>query len=75
MLNTVAKTCEKHGDVYCIFVTMWYPGSGVVLDCSDSWSLPSFILQYNSDYKSESRTFSFKVDSISVDIRIHLPLK
>ena len=23
------------GDVYCIFVTfsMWYPGSGVVLDC------------------------------------------
>ena len=25
-------------DVYCVFVTfpMWYPGSGVVLDCIDS---------------------------------------
>ena len=23
---------------------MWYPGSGVVLDCIDSWSLPSFLL-------------------------------
>ena len=24
-------------DVYCIFVTlMWYPGSGVLLDCIDS---------------------------------------
>ena len=22
----------------------WYPGSGVVLDCIDSWSLPSFLL-------------------------------
>ena len=22
---------------------MWYPGSGVVLDCIDSWSLPPFI--------------------------------
>ena len=23
---------------------MWYPGSCVVLDCTDSWSLPSFLL-------------------------------
>ena len=23
----------------------WYPGSGVVLDCIDSWSLPSFFLR------------------------------
>ena len=22
----------------------WYPGSGVVLDCTDSWSLPFFLL-------------------------------
>ena len=25
-------------------VPMWYPGSGVVLDCIDSWSLPPFLL-------------------------------
>ena len=24
----------------------WYPGSGVVLDCIDSWSLPSFLLYF-----------------------------
>ena len=24
------------GGVYCEFVTHWYPGSGVVLDCIDS---------------------------------------
>ena len=26
------------------FFPMWYPGSGVVLDCIDSCSLPSFLL-------------------------------
>ena len=26
----------------------WYPGSGVVLDCIDSWSLPSFFLWWMS---------------------------
>ena len=33
-------------DVYCIFCyfPMWYPGSGVVLDCIVSWSLPSLLL-------------------------------
>ena len=33
------------GDVYCIsfYFPMWYPGSGVVLDCIVSWSLPSFL--------------------------------
>ena len=25
----------------------WYPGSGMVLDCIDSSSLPSFLLQLN----------------------------
>ena len=29
--------------VFCHF-PMWCPGSGVVLDCIDSWSLPSFLL-------------------------------
>ena len=28
---------------FCHF-PMWYPGSGVVLDCIDSWSLPPFLL-------------------------------
>ena len=35
-------------DVYCDFVTfpfgIWYLGTGVVLDCIDSWSLLSFLL-------------------------------
>ena len=34
--------------LWCLIVTLslshWYPGSGVVLDCIDSWSLPSFFL-------------------------------
>ena len=34
--------------LWCLIVTLslshWYPGSGVVLDCIDSWSLPSFLL-------------------------------
>ena len=33
---------------WCLIVTLslsnWYPGSGVVLDCIDSWSLSSFLL-------------------------------
>ena len=34
--------------LWCLIVTLslshWYPGSGVVLDCIDSWSLTSFLL-------------------------------
>ena len=34
--------------LWCLIVKMafshWYPGSGVVLDCIDSWSLPSYLL-------------------------------
>ena len=34
--------------LWCIIVTLslshWYPGSGVVLDCIDTWYLPSFLL-------------------------------
>ena len=36
--------------LWCIIVTFslsyWYPGSGVMLDCIDSWSLPSFFFCY-----------------------------
>ena len=51
-------TCWERADLlalvcdHCLFVTMslshWYPGSGVVLYCIDSWSLPSFLL-FNFD--------------------------
>ena len=30
--------------LYFCYFSMWYPGSGVVLDCIVSWSLPSFLL-------------------------------
>ena len=34
--------------LWCLIVKLslfhWYPGSGVVLDCFDSWSFPSFLL-------------------------------
>ena len=34
--------------LWCLIVSLllshWYPGSGVVLDCIDSWSLPSSLL-------------------------------
>ena len=35
--------------LWCLIVKLslshWYPGSGVVLDCIDSWSLPSFYFE------------------------------
>ena len=30
--------------LYFCYFPMWYPGSGVVLDCIVSWSLPPFLL-------------------------------
>ena len=37
----------------CLMVSLllsrWYPGSGVVLDCIDSWYLPSFLLWSGSN--------------------------
>ena len=30
--------------LYFCYFPIWYPGSGVVLDCIDSWSMPSFLL-------------------------------
>ena len=33
----------------CYF-PIWYPGSGVVLDCIDSWYLPPFLLSHSTTY-------------------------
>ena len=37
--------------LWCLIVTLslslWYPGLGVVLDCIDSWYLPSFLLLFH----------------------------
>ena len=33
--------------LYSGYFTMWYPGSGVVLDCIVSLSLPSLLLSSN----------------------------
>ena len=33
-----------------VVISHWYPGSGVVLDCIDSWSLPSFLLKHEMTY-------------------------
>ena len=30
--------------ILTLSLSHWYPGSGVVLECIDSWSLPSFLL-------------------------------
>ena len=39
--------------LWCLIVSLllshWYPGSGVVLDCIDCWSLPSFLLCKNGE--------------------------
>ena len=46
-------TCWERADLLALvcgvklcgfYFLIWYPGSGVVLDCIDSWSLPSFLL-------------------------------
>ena len=43
LVSFVMSNCD-------VVISHWYPGSGVVLDCIDSWSLPSFLLCKNSDY-------------------------
>ena len=55
--STVADALEKYicklswplgCRLWCLtkslLLSHWYPGSGVVLDCIDSWSLPSFLI-------------------------------
>ena len=51
VLCCLVVTCWERADLLalvcdvCLFITpMWYPGSGVVLDCIDSSSLPPFLL-------------------------------
>ena len=47
--HLLGKGLPLRSRLWCLIVTLslshWYPGSGVVLDCIDSWSLPSFLLQ------------------------------
>ena len=44
--------------VFCDF-PVWCPGSGVVHDCIDCWSLPSFLLWASRDRKAPSCVESF----------------
>ena len=48
-------TCWERADLLALvcgvklcgcYFPIWYPGSGVVLDCIDCWSLPPFLLSY-----------------------------
>ena len=41
----------------------WYPGSGVVLDCIDSWSLHSYLLWQKYSAWSESKLFANVINS------------
>ena len=40
--------------VFCYF-PMWYPASGVVLDCIVSWSLSSFLLVWKFSFLWEMK--------------------
>ena len=46
--HLLGKGCPLGSPLLCLIVTWsishWYPGSGVVLDCVDSWSLAYFLL-------------------------------
>ena len=46
-IHLYTKGKRLHIRLWCPIVSFslshWYPGSGVVLDCIDSWSLPSFL--------------------------------
>ena len=48
--QTLGKSWPLGSRLWCLILSLllshWYPGSGVVLDCIDSWSLPSFLLCY-----------------------------
>ena len=47
--------------LWCLVVKLslshWYPESGVVLDCIDSWSLPSFLLKARNFFICEYFSF------------------
>ena len=46
--HLLGKSWSLGSRLWCLIVKLllshWYPGSGAVLDCIDSWSLPSFLL-------------------------------
>ena len=46
--HLLGKDWRLGSRLWCLMVTLslshWYPGSDVVLDCIDSWYLPSFLL-------------------------------
>ena len=45
MADLSALVCEVL--VWFIYFPIWYPGTGLVLSCIDSWSLLSFLLWYD----------------------------
>ena len=51
--HLLGKGCPLCSRLWCHIVKLslshWYPRSAVVLDCIDSWSLPSFFLCQTSD--------------------------
>ena len=58
-------TCWERADLlalvlWCLTVSLslshWYPGSGVVLDCIDSWSLHPYLLSYHIDILNNRKT-------------------
>ena len=50
--------------LYYWYFPMWYPGSGVVLDCIVSWSLPSFLLWWEASNKYQ------KIDTLNLPQRL-----
>ena len=59
---------------FCYF-PIWYPETGVVLNCIDSWSLLSFLLQLRSEnvtIENLPLTLEFIVDDINVYKVMHL---
>ena len=49
--------------LWCLIVTLslspWYPGSGAVLDCIDSWSLTSFLLCWKRSVTTLTQPLAF----------------
>ena len=64
--------------LWCLILKLslfhWYPGSGAVLDCIDSWSLPSFLLCCTGTTKVQISLVSTFVihylESMIVDVAI-----
>ena len=54
--HLLGKCLPLGSRLWCLIVKLvlchWYPGSGVVLDCIDSWSLPFFLLRVPNSFYS-----------------------